>query len=65
VLVLASRWWQIETLYRFNVKFRPEWEPRFLCYPAARDLPRIAVAALEAEAFITRPHRVRIVLGRA
>jgi lysyl-tRNA synthetase class 2 len=65
VLILASRWWQIETLYRFNVKFRPEWESRFLCYPAARDLPWIAVAALEAEAFITRPHRVRRVLGRA
>jgi lysyl-tRNA synthetase class 2 len=65
VLVFASRWWQIETLYRFNVKFRPEWEPRFLSYPATRDLPRIAVAALEAEAFITRPHRLKRLLGRA
>jgi lysyl-tRNA synthetase class 2 len=64
-LVFASRWWQIETLYRFNVKFRPEWEPRFLSYPATRDLPRIAVAALEAEAFITRPHRLKRLLGRA
>ena len=65
VLVFASRWWQIETLYRFNVKFRPEWEPRFLSYPSTRDLPRIAVAALEAEAFITRPHRLKRLLGRA
>ncbi len=64
-LVFASRWWQIETLYRFNVKFRPEWEPRFLSYPATRDLPRIAVAALEAEAFITRPHRLKRLIGRA
>ncbi|MCW2522683.1 MAG: putative rane protein with lysine transferase [Frankiales bacterium] len=64
VLVFASRWWQIETLYRFNVKFRPDWEPRFLSYPSPRDLPRIAVAALEAEAFITRPHRLRRLLGR-
>jgi len=64
-LVFASRWWQIETLYRFNVKFRPDWEPRFLSYPATRDLPRIAVAALEAEAFITRPHRLKRLLGRA
>ena len=64
VLVFASRWWQIETLYRFNVKFRPEWEPRFLSYPSTRDLPRIAVAALEAEAFITRPHRLKRLLGR-
>ena len=65
ILLFASRWWQIESLYRFNVKFRPEWEPRFLCFPATRDLPRIAVAAMEAEAFITRPHRLRRLLGRA
>jgi lysyl-tRNA synthetase class 2 len=65
ILVFASRWWQIETLYRFNVKFRPDWEPRFLSYPGTRDLPRIAVAALEAEAFITRPHRLKRLLGRA
>jgi lysyl-tRNA synthetase, class II len=65
ILVFASRWWQIETLYRFNVKFRPDWEPRFLSYPSTRDLPRIAVAALEAEAFITRPHRLKRLLGRA
>ena len=64
VLVFASRWWQIESLYRFNVKFRPYWEPRFISFPAARDLPRIAVAALEAEAFIVRPHRLKRLLGR-
>ena len=55
LLVFASRWWQIETLYRFNAKFRPIWEPRFICFPSTRDLPRIAVAALEAEAFFVRP----------
>jgi lysyl-tRNA synthetase class 2 len=65
LLVFASRWWQIESLYRFNAKFRPIWEPRFICYPAARDIPRIAVAAMEAEAFIVRPHRLKRLLGRA
>jgi lysyl-tRNA synthetase, class II len=55
VLVLASRWWQIESLYRFNAKFQPGWEPRYLCYPTGRELPRIALAALEAEAFLVRP----------
>ncbi len=60
LLVFASRWFQIESLYRFNAKFAPEWVPRYIVYPAARDLPRIAVAALEAEAFIVWPHpRVR------
>lgn len=56
LLVFASRWFQIESLYRFNAKFQPEWVPRYIVYPAARDLPRIAIAALEAEAFIVWPH---------
>jgi lysyl-tRNA synthetase class 2 len=55
LLVFSSRWFQIESLYRFNAKFSPEWEPRFICYSAVRDVPRIAVAALEAEAFIVWP----------
>jgi lysylphosphatidylglycerol synthetase-like protein (DUF2156 family) len=46
LLIFLSRFWQIESLYRFNVKFRPCWEPRCISYPAARDLPRIALAAL-------------------
>ena len=55
LLLFASRWVQIESLYRFNAKFRPTWEPRFVCYPAARDLPRVMLAALEAEAFLVWP----------
>jgi lysyl-tRNA synthetase class 2 len=55
LLLIASRWFQIESLYRFNAKFRPIWEPRFICYPAGRDLPRVALAAVEAEAFIVWP----------
>jgi lysyl-tRNA synthetase class 2 len=51
----VSRWFQIESLYRFNAKFQPQWQPRFLVYPTAGDLPRIGVAALEAEAFIVWP----------
>jgi lysyl-tRNA synthetase class 2 len=58
ILLWASRWFQIESLYRFNAKFRPVWEPRFICYPGAGDLPRIAVAALEAEAFIVGPKQL-------
>lgn len=57
LLLLASRWVQIESLFRFNAKFAPRWEPRFICYPTARDLPRITLAALEAEAFIVWPRR--------
>ena len=59
VLLGASHFWQIESLYRANAKYRPTWEPRFLCFPTARDLARITVAALEAEAFIVLPRVLR------
>lgn len=64
LLIFLSRWFQIESLYRFNVKFRPEWEPRFLSFPSSRDLPRISVAALEAEAFISLPRPLNRLLHR-
>ena len=55
VLVFLSRWFQIESLYKFNAKFNPVWEPRFFVFPGGRDAPRIALAALEAEAFLVWP----------
>jgi lysyl-tRNA synthetase class 2 len=59
LLVFLSRWFQIESLYKFNAKFSPVWEPRFFVYPGGRDAPRIALAALEAEAFLVWP-RLRV-----
>lgn len=55
VLIFVSRWLQIDSLYRFNAKFRPIWEPRYLIYPRQSDLPKIGLATLEAEAFFIRP----------
>jgi lysyl-tRNA synthetase class 2 len=55
MLLFASRWFQIESLYKFNAKFCPEWQPRFFVFPGGRDAPRIAFAALEAEAFLVWP----------
>jgi len=54
-LLFLSRWFQIESLYKFNAKFCPEWVPRFLVFPGTRDAPRIGFAALEAEAFLVWP----------
>ena len=59
LLLIASKWVQIESLYRFNAKFSPIWEPRFVCYRRAADMPRVALAALEAEAFLVRPRWLR------
>ena len=55
VLLQASRFWQIESLYRANAKFQPEWVPRFACFRSAADLPSVSVAALRAEAFLVAP----------
>ncbi|MEU1226855.1 phosphatidylglycerol lysyltransferase domain-containing protein [Streptomyces sp. NPDC005828] len=52
LLVFLSRWFQIESLYKFNAKFRPRWEPRFVVYRKSGDLPRIGFAAMQAEGFV-------------
>jgi lysylphosphatidylglycerol synthetase-like protein (DUF2156 family) len=54
---------QIETLLRFNAKFRPAWQPRYLRFESGRMLPRVALAALEAEAFLVLPGALRRWLG--
>jgi lysyl-tRNA synthetase class 2 len=59
LLLLGSRWWQIEQMYRFNAKFGPEWRPRYLCYPGSRELARVAFAALRAEQFLVLPRASR------
>jgi lysyl-tRNA synthetase class 2 len=55
LLLIASTWWQIESLYRANAKYYPQWRPRFVCFAKAAELPRVTVAALQAEAFLQRP----------
>ena len=52
VLLFLSRWLQMESLYRFNSKFRPEWIPRYIIFRKNSDLPKIGLATLRAEAFI-------------
>jgi lysyl-tRNA synthetase, class II len=54
-LVFISRWFQIESLYKFNAKFCPVWVPRFFVFTGTKDAVRVGVAALEAEAFLVWP----------
>ncbi|WP_344806424.1 bifunctional lysylphosphatidylglycerol synthetase/lysine--tRNA ligase LysX [Microlunatus ginsengisoli] len=54
-LVLASRNWQLESLYRSNAKYQPAWQPRFICFEYISDLPRVGTAAGSAEGFLTAP----------
>jgi len=43
---------QLDNLLLFNRKFFPSWQPRFLVYERRRDLVRVGVAALAAEAYL-------------
>ncbi|MDX6327230.1 MAG: lysyl-tRNA synthetase, class, partial [Nocardioidaceae bacterium] len=58
-LLFLSRFWQIESLYRANAKYQPEWVPRFVCFRFSSDLPRVSIAALRAEAFLVAPRWVQ------
>ncbi|MFE9257157.1 phosphatidylglycerol lysyltransferase domain-containing protein [Streptomyces sp. NPDC006879] len=55
LLSFFSRWWQIESLYRANAKYRPIWEPRFMLFEKSSDLLRIGLAAGRAEGFLEAP----------
>ena len=55
LLLFFSRWFQLESLYRSNVKYRPEWVPRFLVYEDVRDLAKVALASGIAEGFVVVP----------
>ena len=59
-LLLASRTWQLESLYRSNAKYLPDWQPRYLGYEYASDLPRVGTAAGSAEGFLTVPSIARL-----
>jgi lysyl-tRNA synthetase class 2 len=55
ILMVGNSNWQLESLYRANAKYSPDWQPRFICFEYASDLPRVGVAAGSAEGFLTRP----------
>jgi lysyl-tRNA synthetase class 2 len=43
---------QLDNLLAFNGKFFPRWERRFVVVERRRDLPRVGIAALAAEAYL-------------
>jgi lysylphosphatidylglycerol synthetase-like protein (DUF2156 family) len=55
LLRVADRWFQIERLYRFNARFAPRWEPRYLLFSHPLQLPRVGLATLCAEGWLPAP----------
>ena len=51
LLTLKGRF-QLDNLLAFNRKFFPRWDRRFVVYERRRDLPRVGIAALAAEAYL-------------
>lgn len=52
ILLFLSRFFQMESLYRFNSKFQPVWKPRYVVFPGVSHLVKIGFAILKIEAFI-------------
>jgi len=55
LIALGNPFFQIESLYRFNAKFFPRWEPRYLVYEGTFGLPRAGIAAMWAEGQLYKP----------
>lgn len=59
---LLDPFFQIDSLYRFNAKFFPRWQPRFLVCESRLGMPRAALAIVHAEGLLPR---WKMPLGRA
>jgi lysyl-tRNA synthetase class 2 len=55
LLLFFSQWFQLESLYRSNVKYRPEWVPRYMCFEDIHDLAKVGIASGIAEGFVVVP----------
>ena len=59
LIALGNPFFQIESLYRFNAKFFPRWEPRYLVYEGRLGLARASLAAMWAEGQLYKPALMR------
>ena len=55
LLGFFDRFFQLESLYRSNAKYGPEWVPRYLCFDGALALVQVGVAAGQVEGLLPHP----------
>lgn len=52
VMKFFSRWYQLESLYRSNDIYLPEWRTRYICYDNGGSLTSVLFAIGQAEGFV-------------
>ena len=56
LVLVASKWFQIEQLYRSNVKYKPSWQTRYLNFTDTSDLAQVGLAMGIAEGQLDIPN---------
>lgn len=59
LLGFLDRFTQIESLYRNNEKYRPDWRPRYVCYEGTVSLAPVGLAIGALEGFLPYPGHSR------
>ncbi len=64
-LIQLSKRAQIESLWKYNRKFAPQWQPRYLVFDAVSHLVSQAMSIAEVESFIEIPLVGRVVRAKS
>ncbi len=54
IVLMFSRFWQLDSLYRSNAKYQPRWQPRLLCHEPGLSQASALLATARAEGFMSR-----------